>query len=68
MLWARALTDRLRTRVIGAGVPGPLSGACLFMALSIWAALLSLAIFALRFALPRCWDSAGCWTGWAHPG
>lgn len=50
MLWAGALTDRFRTRVIGSAVLVLLAGACLFMAMNAWAALLPLVIFALRFS------------------
>lgn len=49
MIWAGALTDLFRTRVIGAFVLILLSSACLFMALNTWSALLPLVIFALRF-------------------
>lgn len=49
MLWAGGLTDRFRTRAIGAAVLVLLAGACLAMALNTWAALLPLVIFALRF-------------------
>ncbi len=49
MVWAGGLTDRFRSRVIGAVVLLMLAGACLFMALNIWVALLPLVIFALRF-------------------
>ncbi|WGW04573.1 MFS transporter [Tropicibacter oceani] len=48
MLWSGGLTDRYRTRVLGAGVLVLLAAACLFMALNTWAALLPLVIFALR--------------------
>lgn len=50
MVWAGGLTDRFRSRVIGGVVLMMLAGACLFMALNIWAALLPLVIFALRFS------------------
>ncbi|WP_421905855.1 MFS transporter [Mameliella sp.] len=49
MVWAGALTDRFRTRVIGSIVLILLASSCLFMALNAWAALLPLVIFALRF-------------------
>ncbi|MBY6159480.1 MFS transporter [Mameliella alba] len=49
MIWAGALTDKYRTRVIGSVVLALLAGSCLFMALNLWAALLPLVIFALRF-------------------
>lgn len=49
MIWAGALTDKNRTRVIGSVVLALLAGSCLFMALNLWAALLPLVIFALRF-------------------
>ncbi|GAA4221835.1 MFS family permease [Sagittula marina] len=49
MIWAGGLTDIFRTRVIGGIVLAMLSAACLFMALNMWAALLPVVIFALRF-------------------
>lgn len=49
MIWAGALTDRFRTRAIGAVVLVLLASACLFMAMNTWAALLPFVIFALRF-------------------
>ncbi|WP_417205898.1 MFS transporter [Antarctobacter sp.] len=49
MIWAGALTDRFRTRAIGAVVLLFLAASCLFMALNTWAALLPFVIFALRF-------------------
>lgn len=49
MIWAGALTDQFRTRVIGAVVLALLASACLFMALNTWAALLPFVIFSLRF-------------------
>lgn len=49
MVWAGALTDVFRTRVLGGIVLAMLAAACLFMALNSWAALLPLVIFALRF-------------------
>lgn len=50
MLWAGGLTDRFRTRALGAIVLLMLAASCLFMALNTWAALLPLVIFALRFS------------------
>lgn len=49
MVWAGGLTDRYRSRSLGIGVLLLLACACLFMALNVWAWLLPLAIFALRF-------------------
>ncbi len=49
MLWAGGLTDRYRSRVLGAGVLALLACACLFMATNSWAGLLPLVIFSLRF-------------------
>lgn len=49
MLWAGGLTDRYRTRSLGAVMLGLLAAACLFMAVNPWAGLLPVAIFALRF-------------------
>ncbi|MBS0123450.1 MFS transporter [Thetidibacter halocola] len=49
MLWAGGLTDRFRTRALGAVVLLLLSCACLSMALNPWAAALPVVIFALRF-------------------
>ena len=49
MLWAGGLTDRYRTRALGAVVLTLLAGSCLFMAVNPWAGLLPLVIFALRF-------------------
>jgi MFS family permease len=49
MVWAGGLTDRYRSRALGAGVLVMLAGACLFMAVNPWAALLPVVIFALRF-------------------
>ena len=48
MLWSGGLTDRHRTRALGAFVLVLLASACLSMALNTWAALLPLVIFALR--------------------
>lgn len=50
MIWAGGLTDRFRSRAICYVVLCALSAACLFMALNPIAALLPLAIFALRLA------------------
>ncbi|MCE0506274.1 MFS transporter [Roseivivax sp. GX 12232] len=50
MVWAGGLTDRFRSRILGTGVLCALAMACLFMAVNTAAALLPLAIFALRFA------------------
>lgn len=49
MVWAGGLTDRFRSRVIGTVVLLLLAASCLFMALNVWAALLPVVIFALRF-------------------
>lgn len=49
MIWAGALTDLFRTRIIGAVVLILLACACIFMAFNTWAAALPLVIFALRF-------------------
>ncbi|WP_071674244.1 MFS transporter [Nioella nitratireducens] len=49
MVWSGVLTDRLRVRVLGAVVLAALSGACLFMAVNPWAALLPVSVFLLRF-------------------
>ena len=49
MLWAGGLTDRVRSRVLGAVVLAMLAGSCLLMAVNPWAALLPLVIFGLRF-------------------
>jgi MFS family permease len=49
MLWAGGLTDRFRSRALGAVVLAMLASACLFMALNTWTAVLPLIIFALRF-------------------
>lgn len=49
MVWAGGLTDRYRSRSLGIGVLLLLACSCLFMALNVWAWLLPLAIFALRF-------------------
>ncbi len=49
MVWSGVLTDRLRVRVLGAVVLTALSGACLFMAVNPWAALLPVSVFLLRF-------------------
>ena len=49
MVWAGGLTDRYRSRALGAGVLVLLAGACLFMVVNPWAALLPVVIFALRF-------------------
>lgn len=49
MVWAGGLTDRHRSRVLGAGVLILLSGACLLMAVNPWAMVLPVVIFALRF-------------------
>lgn len=49
MVWAGGLTDRYRSRALGAGILVLLAGACLFMAVNPWAALLPVVIFALRF-------------------
>jgi MFS family permease len=49
MVWAGALTDRFRTRVLGAIILVMLAAACLFMAWNTAAWLLPLVIFALRF-------------------
>ncbi|MEL7097429.1 MAG: MFS transporter [Pseudomonadota bacterium] len=48
MVWAGGLTDRFRVRQLGAVVLLLLAGACLFMAVNPFAALLPLVIFALR--------------------
>ncbi|MFZ7090990.1 MFS transporter [Primorskyibacter sp. 2E233] len=48
MLWAGALTDQHRTRMLGAVVLVLLASACLFMAFNTWAAMLPVVIFALR--------------------
>lgn len=50
MIWAGALTDRYRVRVLGPAVLLMLSAACLLMALAPAAWVLPIAIFALRFA------------------
>ncbi len=50
MLWAGGLTDRFRSRTLGAVVLAMLASACLLMALNTWAALLPFVIFALRFS------------------
>lgn len=50
MIWAGALTDRYRVRVLGPAVLLMLSGACLLMALTPAVWVLPVAIFALRFA------------------
>ncbi len=49
MVWAGALTDHLRVRILGAVVFGLLVAACLFMAFNNAAWLLPLVIFGLRF-------------------
>ena len=49
MVWAGGLTDRYRSRALGAFVLTFLAAACLFMAVNTSAWLLPLAIFALRF-------------------
>lgn len=49
MVWSGVLTDRFRVRTLGALVLVGLAGACLFMALNPFAALLPLSIFLLRF-------------------
>jgi MFS family permease len=50
MIWAGALTDRFRVRHLGAIFVGVLALACLLMAGAQNAAMLVLAVFALRFA------------------
>ncbi|MHA6324414.1 MFS transporter [Roseivivax sp. CAU 1753] len=50
MIWAGALTDRFRSRALGAGVLVALAAACLLMAVNTMAALLPISIFLLRFA------------------
>jgi MFS family permease len=50
MIWAGALTDLFRTRLIGSVVLVLLACACLFMAINTWAAVLPFVIFALRFS------------------
>lgn len=48
MLWAGGLTDRFRVRTLGQVVLIALAGACLFMAVNPYVALLPFVIFALR--------------------
>ncbi|QFT64947.1 MFS transporter [Roseivivax sp. THAF30] len=50
MVWAGGLTDRFRSRALGAAILVALAASCLFMAVNTAAALLPFAIFALRFA------------------
>ncbi len=50
MIWAGGLSDRFRTRVLGAVVLLMLSAGALFMALNTMALLLPLVVFALRFS------------------
>ncbi|WP_370228260.1 MFS transporter [Cognatishimia sp.] len=49
MVWAGALADRLRARVLGTAILTGSVAACLFMAANPYAALLPLVVFALRF-------------------
>ncbi len=48
MIWAGGLTDRWRTRSLGAGVLALLAVSCIAMALNPYAVLLPVIIFALR--------------------
>ncbi len=49
LIWAGALTDRMRVRRLGVMVVFGLATACAFMALNTWVVLLPVSVFLLRF-------------------